>query len=152
MITALNLIQRPAEDYSFNQNHPPVSASLMERLESMIQQRINLLNIRMTSNAKDCASCESYDKMIQLHLESIKVLGNQVKKLIVAGLKDTTMKRDIELVRFAVSKCFMVWRTSLQRDDLWKRVPSEELYPSVDTIRVNIVLTTKLFWNDMCRL
>ena len=133
VIAALSLIQKPEEDYCFNQNHPPVSPSLMEKLEPTIQQRINLLNTRMTSKAKDCDSRESYNQMIHLHVESIKALGNQVKKLVVAGLKDTMMKKDVELVRFAVSKRLTVWRTSLelvkkrpgtwdQRDELWKRL------------------------------
>ena len=133
VIAALSLIQRPEEDYCFNKNHPEVSPALLLSLESTIQLRINLLNTRMTSKAKDCANRESYDEMIQLHMQSIRTLGNQVKKLVIAGLKDTMSKKELELVRFAVSKRFTVWRTSLEvvkkrpgtwerRDDLWNRL------------------------------
>ena len=133
VIEALTLIERPVQDYSYNKNHPLVSPSLLLSLEPTIQQRINLLNTRMTSKAKDCADRKSYDEMIQHHVQSIQSLGNQVKKLVVAGLRDEMTKEELELVRFAVSKRFTVWRTSLevvrkrpgsweQRDELWKRM------------------------------
>ena len=133
VIEALTLIHRPTQDFSFNKNHPQVSPALLKQLQPTIQQRINLLNTRLTSKAKDCADRKSYDQMIEMHVQSIRALSNQMKKLVVAGLKDTMTRDDLELVRFAVSKRFAVWRTSLEvvrkrsgtwdrREELWKRL------------------------------
>ena len=133
VIAALTLIQRPVQDYSYNKNHPVVSPSLLKSLEPTIQLRINLLNTRMTSRAKDCSDRQSYEELIRHHMQSIQSLGSHVKKLVVAGLKEEMTKEELELIRFAVSKRFTVWRKSLevvrkrpgsweQRDELWKRL------------------------------